>query len=561
MIVFYRIPLLLCFTLLFSPAGAQRKSISYRLLNQKTVEFEKAEWDINLSAPYSNPFDQQDISLDMVITSPSGKPLVLPCYFEKGGTKASAWKARFAAQETGTYSYYFSLKAKGLSEESEKAKFTVLASTRKGFLHKNDLWTFKFDNGELFRGIGENVAWEARSFENQKFNYDYLLPTLSRNGANFFRTWMCYWNMPLEWQKVRSTMRYNNTDEYFNPGALQKMDHLVRLTDSLGLYFMLTLDWHGHLMEDGGWKNSPYNQVNGGPAKKPSDFFSMTAAKNKYKNKLRYVIARWGYSTNIAAIEFFNEVDNAVFNKQDSILIAHQYVTQWHDDMSRYLKDIDPYQHLVTTSVSHRDIAGMNALVYLDINQKHIYKHTEKIPAIYPDYIEAYHKPYIVGEFGLRWEDDDPKYAKEANYDFKRGLWYGMFSPTPVLPMSWWWELFDDQKMAPYFKGVRMISDMMLKAGKGKFEQVDVKASKLHVQAVKCDNQYFIYLLNNTCASISSPISVPFMNSGKPSAQQFNPSTLEMANIAGFTLANKIISLPEIKLDAGQETILILSVN
>jgi hypothetical protein len=324
---------------------------------------------------------------------------------------------------------------------------------------------------------------------------------------------------------------------------------------------MLTLDWHGHLMEDGGWKNSPYNEVNGGPAKTPSDFFSMTAAKSKYKNKLRYVIARWGYSTNIAAIEFFNEVDNAVFNKQDSILIPHQYVTQWHDDMSRYLKDIDPYQHLVTTSISHRDIAGMNALAYLDVNQKHIYKHTEKIPAIYPDYIAAYHKPYIVGEFGLRWEDDDPKYAKEANYDFKRGLWYGMFSPTPVLPMSWWWELFDDQKMTPYFKGVRVVSDRMLKAGKGKFEQVNVKAGMLHAQAVKCGNQYFVYLLNNTGSSINSPVSVAYVSAGKPSLQRFDPSTLQTSDITGSIAANKTLSLHGIKLDAGQETVLIISAN
>ena len=387
MMVFYCALLLLSFVMLFSPAKAQQKYINYRLLNQRIVEFEKAEWDINISAPYSNPFDQQNISLDMVITSPSGKPLVLPCYFNKGDPGASAWKARFAAQETGTYSYYFSLKAKGLNEESTKAKFIVLPSAKAGFLHKNDLWTFKFDNGELFRGIGENVAWESRSFENDKYTYDHLLPTLSKNGANFFRTWMCYWNMPLEWKKVRSTKRYINSEEYFNPGAVKRMDELVNLTDSLGLYFMLTLDWHGHLMEEGGWKNSPYNQINGGPAKTPTEFFSLTSAKQKYKNKLRYVIARWGYSTNIAAIEFFNEVDNAVFTKEDSILIPHHYITQWHDDMGRYLKDIDPYKHLVTTSVSHREIEGMNSLAYLDFNQKHIYKHTEKIPAIYPDYI------------------------------------------------------------------------------------------------------------------------------------------------------------------------------
>nr|WP_082855960.1 DUF5060 domain-containing protein [Mucilaginibacter sp. L294] len=542
-------------------ACAQPGDITYTLATQKVSEYKKAEWDIKLSAPFTNPYDQQEISLDMVLTSPSGKPLVLPCYFEKGDDRSSAWKARFTPQEVGVYNYYFSLNNKGKTTESAVSKFTAVSSAKAGFLHKNNLWTFKFDNGKSFRGIGENVAWESRSFEDDQYTYDHLLPTLSKNGANFFRTWMCYWNMPLEWKKVRSTKRYTNSNEYFNPGAVKRMDELVNLTDSLGLYFMLTLDWHGHLMEEGGWKNSPYNQVNGGPAKTPTEFFSLTSAKQKYKNKLRYVIARWGYSTNIAAIEFFNEIDNAAFTKQDSILIPHHYITQWHDDMSRYLKDIDPYKHLVTTSVSHRDIEGMNSLAYLDFNQKHIYKHTEKIPAIYPDYIENYRKPYVVGEFGFRWEDADKKYAKEAIFDYKRGLWYGMFSPTPILPMSWWWELFDDEHMAPYFKGVRQVSDMMLKAGNGKFVQVDVTAGRLHAQGVKCGNQYFIYLLNTTGEALTSVISLAYTGNDKPAGKVFYPSILKTGQIAQPKVFNGQISVPGFKLDAGQEAVLIIAAN
>jgi hypothetical protein len=542
-------------------ACAQSGDIRYNLVNKKIVEFEKVEWDIKLSVPFANPYDQREVSLDLVLTSPSGKPLVLPCYFDKRDSSLSVWKARFAAQENGVYHYYFSLSNKGKITESTKSRFTVQPSNKSGFLHTNNLWTFKFDNGKLFRGIGENVGWESRSFEDAKFTYDYLLPTLSSNGANFFRTWMCYWNMPLEWKKVRSTKRYANSDDYFNPGAVKRMDELVNMTDSLGLYFMLTLDWHGHLMEDGGWKNSPYNQLNGGPAKTPTEFFSLTSAKQKYKNKLRYVIARWGYSPHVAAIEFFNEVDNAAFNQADSILIPHHFITQWHDDMSRYLKDIDPYKHMVTTSVSHRDIAGMNSLAYLDFNQKHIYKHTEKIPAIYPDYIKNYNKPYVVGEFGFRWEDADRKYVKEANFDFKRGLWYGMFSPTPILPMSWWWELFDDQKMATYFKGVRQISDMMLDAGNGNFVQVEVNAGRLHTQAVKCGNKYFIYLLNTTDDNLSADFSFAYANGGKPTVKAFYPSIIKTEQVAQFKLVKPQLVIPKIKLTAGQELVLIISAN
>lgn len=537
---------------------AQSGITGYKLLTKGVNEYQKAEWDISVSSAFNNPYDQRDISLDMIMTSPSGKPVVLPCYFENGNSQSSQWKARFAPQEAGKYIYHFLLKSKSKEIESAESTFMSVADNKKGFLHKNNLWTFKFDNGELFRGIGENVAWESRAFEKDKWTYDYLLPKLSNNGATFFRTWMCYWNLPLEWKKVGQTKRYSNSNDYYNPSAIKRMDELVKLTDSLHLYFMLTMDWHGHLMEGGGWKRSNYNVINGGPAKTPTEYFTSQEARAMYKNKLRYIVARWGYSTSIAAFEFFNEIDNAAFNAADSVLIPYHYITEWHDEMSRYLKDIDPYGHLVTTSISHRDITGLNSIAYIDFNQKHIYKHTEKIPGIYQEYINMFGKPYVVGEFGYRWEDDDPKYAKEADYDFKRGLWYGMFSPCPILPMSWWWELFDNENMEPYFRGVRQISDEMLKAGNGSFKQFTVSSGLIESHGVKCGNKYFIYLLNNTSEAITTPVS--FAANGKNySVEYFDPNDLSRRPKGTVTAANEKITLSNVALAGKKEMVIVIN--
>jgi hypothetical protein len=543
--------LLLCTAVL---TYSQKKIVSTELLNKTIVRFEKAEWNITLNTSFKNPYDQKEISLDMVINSPSGKPWVLPCYYDNGNEASPVWKARFAARETGKYTYYFRLTKKDTVEVTTAATFTAQPGKKPGFLHNYNHWVFQFDNGELFRGIGENVGWESRNFENDKWTYDYLLPTLSKNGANYFRTWMCPWNLPLETQKVGSTKRYVNATEYFHPGGIKRMEELVHLIDSLGLYLMLTLD-----MNSGNWHNSPYNIENGGPAKTYTEFFSLPASMEKYKNKLRYVVARWGYSTNIGAWEFFNEIDNGVFTRSDSILIPHAYVTHWHREMSRYLKDIDPYQHLVTTSISHRDIEGLNSVPYIDFNQKHIYKHTEKIPGIYPAYIETYGKPYVVGEFGFRWEDQDPKYAKEANYDYKRGLWFGMFSPTPILPMSWWWELFDDQQMTPYFQSVREISDKMLAAGKGNFEQVNVDAKLLHAQGVKCGNSWFVYLLNESEGKVSTPVSFDITAGKTYTLQSFTPGSRQYKILTGATVTSNKFKTGNIELEPKTELVLIVT--
>jgi hypothetical protein len=518
----------------------QTKIAGYNLLNKQIVEYEKTEWDINLTVPFTNPYDQKELTLDLVMIAPSGNPVVLPCYYESGNSGASLWKARFAPQEKGKYTYHFSLSQKGKSEESASGSFVTVAGKKQGFLHKNDYYTFKFDNGELFRGIGENVGWEARTSENPKYTYDLLLPPLAKNGANFFRTWMCPWNLPLDYQRVNNQKRYSNSTEYFSPSGIKRMEELLHMVDSLHMYMMLTLD------------------MNSG--KRPEWFYS-TTIMDKYKNKLRYMVARWGYSTNIAAWEFFNEIDNGVFNKADSILIPHMYVTNWHDEMARYLKDIDPYKHLVTTSISHRDIAGMNSIAYIDFNQKHIYKHTDKIPAIYPDYIQTYGKPYVVGEFGYRWEDANPKYAKEADYDYKRGLWFGMFSPTPILPMSWWWEFFHEQNMEPYFRSVREVSDMMLKSGNGSFEPVAISAGLLHAQAIKCGDKYFIYLLNESDDAMNTAVTIPVGAHKNFTVQSLEPASRQYKKETGFAVKNGKLMQNNISLNGKKEIVLILTAN
>jgi hypothetical protein len=553
--------LLLAALLLAAPAGYAQSVLGRVVLaTADPRQYEKMEWNIAVSEQFAQPYNQRAVSLDLLLMAPDGQPVAVPGYFERNEGSGSRWKVRFAPQQLGTYRGTVQLTRRGQAtpEQVSAGRFVVSRGRKPGFLHKNDLYTFRFDNGQLFRGIGENVAWESRSFEDQKFTYEYLLPTLSRNGANFFRTWMCYWNLPLEWQKVSSTKRYTSSPDYFNPGAIRRMDQLMQLTDSLWLYCMLTLDWHGHLMEAGGWRNSPYNRLNGGPAATPTEFFTLPAAQQKYKDKLRYVVARWGYSTSIAAWEFFNEVDNAVFTQQDSLLIPHAAVALWHAEMSRYLKDIDPYQHLVTTSISHRDILGMNSIPYIDFNQKHIYKHTEKIPAIYPDYIQNFGKPYVVGEFGFRWEDANPTYATDFNYDYRRGLWYGLFSPTPVLPMTWWWELFDDQRLTPYFRAVRTISDQMLAAGHGEFAPFAVRAGVLQSFGMRCGGKYFVYLLNDSPATATVPVSFA-AGSSKVMAQIFTPGLNRYQPLGQFTPKNHSLTLPVLTLAPRQEVVLVVA--
>ena len=558
------------FNILFSvviAGGLLSCEDSYFLSEKRYFEeinqYQKAEFELLVNAVYENAYDQEEVAVDMKLIAPSGKEITLPCYYEPNtSTKQStAFRARFAPAEEGVYTYHFMVKSKDVIDETSSKDMIVSAGESDGFLHVNDYWTLKFDSGKPFRGIGENVGWEARNYEDPKYTYNYLLPTLSQNGANFFRTWMCSWDLPVFWQKIGPTDRYKDSDAYFHPEGIQKMDEFIDRCDSLDLYVMLAMDTHGALIQNGGWEHNRYNKINGGPAETPTDFFSNEEARKMSKNKFRFLIARWGYSTHLGAWEFFNEIDNSVFTRtpHDSIRIPHQYVTDWHAEMSAYIKATDPYEHIVTTSVSHREIEGMFQVKDIDIAQRHIYKKTEQIPGLINQYVAEYQKPFVWGEFGYEWDWnlDFSEFAEESDYDYRRGLWYGLFNPTPILPMTWWWEFFDERGMTPYFRGVRQISDEMLEAGNGSFEQISTTFEVLESYAVKCGDKYFVVILNNDTAPQTEQVLID-LPAGSYQLASFNPDNL-IRSSAGVIETTGQLTLPQVSMEGFDETLFVLS--
>ena len=503
------IALMACFS-----ASAQ---ISFVAAPDRASLYSKVECSITLTGQWTNPYLQEEAYLDMEVVSPSGKTLTLPCYWVSGKSgQQSQWNARFIPQETGTYSYVFKYYQKGkLESESAKGSLKVSKSGRSGILHVNDNWTLKYDNGELFRGIGENLCWESRTSDDSKFfkelhqqhdrfNYDVMLPEFASNGGNFIRVWMCSWNFPIDRQKDFNNSRYQETTEYMNISAVERLDHMVELAESLGIKIMLCMG-QGDVAAD-------------------RDFFNSETAKARYKNRLRYIVARWAYSESIAMWEFFNEIDNIQFRNSKAPIPAEEIVA-WHAEMAKYLRSIDPFGHIVTTSISHRDLAGLNSVDGLDINQKHIYNNTSVIPSTIVSYEEKFGKPYIIGEFGREWDwsknfDD---FADEMDADFRRGLWYGLFSPTPVTPMSWWWEYFTQRNMNPYFKGVRKVSDMMLSESGGCFEMVQARAEGAEAYALKCGKYTYVYVYNPS----KTPVKCVTVNGSARKCQSFDFDTNE----------------------------------
>lgn len=550
------------FVLITGLSMAQIHSVD--VLTEKSEQYKRVDFAVKLSSEWQNPYLQEDVALDVQMVTPSGKTLTLPCFYHKGESgKVSDWSARFAPQEIGNYVFKFVLTNKGkTSSTSEPVHIQVYNSSDKGFLKVKNNWVLAFDNGTLFRGIAENICWESRDQDDSKYfsalheradvyNYDYLLPDFAKNGGNFFRTWMCSWNLPIDFQSNFNNPRYIASESYYNESAVKRMDDLIDLADSLDLYIMLTLG------------TGDFRGKNPTTVTSTDDFFASPIAKRTYKNRLRYIVARWGYSPHIAMWEFLNEVDNIQFNDRETPIKTADIV-DWHKEMSTYLKDLDPYKHIVTTSISHRDIPGLNDIATIDINQKHIYNHTDILPEEIKAYTAKHGKPYIIGEFGYEWDwqknFDEFSYGMET--DFKRGLWYGLFSPTPVLPMSWWWEYFENRGMTSYFRGVRMISDDMLEAGKGDFMPLEVSAGNLHTYAVQCGHQVYIYVFNPTLQVTNNSIRVQLPDEvGKLKVTAFEPVALNYNEQEGRIEDEKILVIENIFIGSKKEMVYIVKLN
>ena len=469
--------------------SAQISSVTQK--DSKVRQYDAVFFEVVLTGEWENPYLQEEAALDMILTSPSGKELVLPCFYKSGKTgSASTWEARFTPQEKGTYSYFFRYSEDGdIASESEPASFTAGKGKGKGILHVRDNWTLVYDNGEPFRGVGINLCWESRSSDDSKFfkdlheqhdrfNYDVMLPDFAANGGNFTRMWMCSWNFPIDRQRHFNNHRYEETEEYMNPSAVERLDHVVGLCEDLDIRIMLCMG-QGNVRAD-------------------RNFFNNDDAKTRYRNYLRYIVARWGYSPAVGMWEFFNEIDNVQHRDPAGVIPAEEIVA-WHDEMSTYLAELDPFHHIRTTSISHRDLRGLNSVKNIDINQKHIYNATHVVPETIDNYSERFGKPYVIGEVGYEWDwlknfDD---FADGMNMDFRRAFWYGLFNRTSVTPMTWWWEWFDEHGMIPYMRNARLVSDRMLKAGKGEFKPFQtVKNGKAEAYAVCCGNETFVYVYN-----------------------------------------------------------------
>lgn len=398
------------------------------------AQYARLELQLETTITVENPYDPAQIDLLVHFTAPDGRVLTVPAFWmqpydltTQQPVGEAGWRVRFTPSLAGTWQAQAELV--GAQAMSEAIAFTVTPAATPGFIriHPDNPRYFAFDDGSFYFPNGLNIGWAG---EDVLGDYERWLDSLSAHDGNLIRVWMASWSFGIEWADTGLG----------NYGARLKqawlLDQIFAMAEERGIYIMLCLLNHGAFSTsvNSEWGQNPYNDDLGGPLKTPAEFVTNEVAKALFKQRLRYIAARWGYSTHLFAWEWWNEVNWTGIG--DDTLIP------WITEMTPVLQQYDPNDHLITNSNANGAFTQVWAMPEIDFSQQHDYTGGDLLRTLARDLGRitktAPDKPLLIGELGY---SAGAQVALDAMH-LHTGLWGAPFLGYAGGSMYWWWDTF-----------------------------------------------------------------------------------------------------------------------
>ncbi len=385
----------------------------------------------DLSKTYSNPYDPDAIDVRFEFIGPSGTTRVIPAFY---AGETPRWQARIVPLELGPHTCRILANDSAGDAGSYPLTFTATPSAAKGFIRvdsRNPRY-LRFDDATPYYPVGHNVCWYGKdaSFYN-------WLNNLGQAGENWTRYWMvAYVGQDIEWGGGTSY-----TLGSYSQSNSRMLDSMIEGCRTRGLYVQLCLDsfngWNLTLYSN--WAENPYNAANGGMCVRPNDFFINSEAMRYARRRFRYIVARWAYNPAVLCWEFFNEVD-AVGGGGATFWGHEGEIAAWHQAMAQYVRSIDPFQHLRSTSFADDGPRASYSIFWqlpeMDLVQVHQY--STLLPQSHVSLIRAvrgFGKPVILGECAA---SGDPQTLDSNGTSLHDLIWAAAMVESGA--MSWWWD-------------------------------------------------------------------------------------------------------------------------
>jgi len=431
----------------------------------------------NISA--ENPFNPNELDIRVVFTSPSGKQMAISAFWgidyspaAQSKSPDTGWKARFTPTETGTWTATAYIPSPTLT--SNTVKFEVTPSNNPGFVRidsENPRY-FAFDNGDFFFPIGINLAWWCGTCDPLD-TYRQMMDEFHAQGGNTIRVWMASWSFGIE-----TTTLGNYKDRMYEAWLL---DEVFKMAQDRGMYIILVLlncldfsEW-----TNAAWSSNVYNAAMGGPLAIPQEFVTSPQGVGLFEQRLNYIINRWGYSPNLLAWEWWNEVNLSP--------ITDDLLKPWLQEVTAFLHARDVNHHLTTNSFAIRDQSVTWQMPELDIVMKHEY--TDQVSSVNRDLgdraladfnkvisgIPA--KPVLLGEFGYSTNFDE-EISETTGVHLHNGIWATTFAGYAGSGMYWNWDtVLQRYNLWYHFKGLSRFLEGVDLPGYASFTSLDVTVS------------------------------------------------------------------------------------
>lgn len=453
---------------------------------------------------YSNPYDPSIIDVYAEFVAPDGKTFKVNGFYYEGytfskqknvekakATRDQGWRVRFTPDQIGSWS--FSLNAtdrngntKMVSAGSHPLRFHCNATdTAQGFISIANRHFLKRDvveNGQRkthsFFPCGPNIAWykyyDSRDNPGGIYDYETYINSIA-GSANYMRIWLNRYQYLSLYGPEFTETQDGKAKVYFDSSLNQKdaaeLDHIIEYAAQHGICIMPSIfnfgDFSFHNQSVSNWGNNPFNTIL--KLESSTEFFTDPEAKRITKNLLRYIVARWGYATNIVCWELWNEVDNIPNDNLDANRFRRNLV-DWHEEMANYIRSIDPFKHFLTTStavVKENDYLSQQIFKTLDVVQWHTYGNIQKAKSKEQRSHQLFEKrnamlisypemPFFIGEFGFGQSNSGPRYKEKDpfGFDAHNSLWASLFS-TSMGPASFWdWNYLESQNLFRIYEPV-----------------------------------------------------------------------------------------------------------
>lgn len=278
---------------------------------------------------------------------------------------------------------------------------------------------------------------------------------LAKGGGNYFRQILMPQNQDIEWEKLgnyygRLNRAWEIDEQFFIAEELNlKMQLNVQIQFALEtsrdrIFWNWSTDPEDkrHASAQNPCAN-PYNrQISTTKNDDPNTFYSDATAKKFYKQKLRYIVSRWGYSTSLSVLGMSSEMEGCC--------TVSEICVTWMEEMGHYLKRELEINQLLAPSFLGAFMDAVNyehkilALEYYDFSAYNGYSVApakfEGIGRIVKHFNTSFQKPFYFGEFGSSGIYD----CDTARIEWVRDAWMSAFSGNAGVGMNWD-EPFDDE--------------------------------------------------------------------------------------------------------------------